>query len=109
MASHMEIIDLISKPAYCPPPAPDLSIMVRISPTKTKKHDQNTGVVGWVLIYDQRNVRQMGGRMLVRTCYRVYKGRAVHSAGEIQIWNLPNPGRDRGRADGEIFTSREVI
>jgi hypothetical protein len=37
MASHMEIIDLISKPAYCPPPAPDLSIMVRISPTKPKK------------------------------------------------------------------------
>ena len=29
---------MISKPAYCPPPAPDLSIMVRISPNKTKKH-----------------------------------------------------------------------
>ena len=37
MASQMEIIDLISKPAYCPPPAPDLSIMVRIHPTKTQK------------------------------------------------------------------------
>ena len=25
------------KPAYCPPPAPDLQIMVRIHPTQTKK------------------------------------------------------------------------
>ena len=38
MASQTEIFDWISKPAYCPPPAPDLSIMVRIHPTKTQKH-----------------------------------------------------------------------